>query len=149
MPISGKPPVEGVADHLHSAAIHLLRRLHKQDEASGIGPARLSALSVLVFGGPMTLGQLAVAERVRPPTMSRVVAGLKSSGLVETVRDPQDKRRITIRASARGTRILRQARKRRLKSLSRQLRSLSREEIRRLREAVEILEGLLREWEGR
>jgi len=51
-----------VADRLHSAAIHLLRRVRKQDAVSGVGPAQLSALSVLVFGGPKTLGDLAAQE---------------------------------------------------------------------------------------
>ena len=63
-----------VADRLHSAAIHLLRRVRQQDVATGEGPARLSALSVLVFGGPKTLGELAAAEQVKPPTMSRIVS---------------------------------------------------------------------------
>src|ERR1700761_176023 len=72
--------VEQLADRLHSAAIHLLRRVRKQDEVSGIGPAQLSALSVLVFGGPTTLGGLAAAEMVKPPTMSRIVDGLTRSG---------------------------------------------------------------------
>ena len=75
-----------VADRLHSAAIHLLRNAAKTDVVSGQGPARLSALSVLVFGGVKTLGQLASAERVKPPTMSRIVAGLKTAGLVRTIR---------------------------------------------------------------
>src|SRR3954463_14052103 len=65
-----------LADRLHSTAIHLLRRVRKQDVAIGQGPARLSALSVLVFGGPKTLGELAAAEQVKPPTMSRIVAGV-------------------------------------------------------------------------
>src|SRR5436305_15150059 len=69
------------ADRLHSAAIHLLRRLRVRDLASGIGPAQLSALSVLVFGGPRSLGELAEAEQVRPPTMSRIVEGLERAGL--------------------------------------------------------------------
>ncbi len=80
--MSGRKPkksplleTSAVADRLHSAAIHLLRRVRKQDAATGEGPARLSALSVLVFGGPMTLGQLAAAEQVKPPTMSRIVPG--------------------------------------------------------------------------
>jgi len=76
------------ADRLHSAAIHLLRRVRKQDEASGIGPAQLSALSVLVFAGPKTLGELAAAEQVKPPTMSRIVTGLERSRLIEITRDP-------------------------------------------------------------
>src|SRR3984893_10977493 len=95
-----------VADRLHSAAIHLLRRVRKQDSATGEGPARLSALSVLVFGGPKTLGELAAAEQVKPPTMSRVVAGLARSRLIETSADPQDARRMRIRATTQGARLL-------------------------------------------
>src|ERR1700726_4194107 len=81
--------VLAIADRLHSAAIHLLRRVRKQDVATGEGPARLSALSVLVLGGPKTLGELAAAELVRPPTMSRMVAGLAHSRLVAITKDPQ------------------------------------------------------------
>src|SRR2546426_11655231 len=71
------------ADRLHSAAIHLLRRLRVRDRESGMGPAQLSALSGLgLGGGPRSLGELAEAEQVRPPTMSRIVAGLVRAGLV-------------------------------------------------------------------
>src|SRR5271169_3195797 len=76
-----RPETLAAADCLHSAAIHLLRRVRKQDSASGVGPAQLSALSVLVFAGPKTLGELAAAEQVKPPTMSRIAAGLKRSRL--------------------------------------------------------------------
>ena len=95
-----------VADRLHSAAIHLLRRLRKQDVATGEGPARLSALSVLVFGGPKTLGELAAAEQVKPPTMSRMVAGLARDKLVEIASDSSDARRMHIRATEKGKAIL-------------------------------------------
>ncbi|HEX9111775.1 MAG TPA: MarR family transcriptional regulator, partial [Terriglobales bacterium] len=71
MALSGKLDRSEVADRLHSAAIHLLRYARKQDVLSRQGPARLSALSVLVFGGPMALGQLARLEQVKAPTMSR------------------------------------------------------------------------------
>jgi DNA-binding MarR family transcriptional regulator len=91
-----------VADRLHSTAIHLLRRVRKQDVASGEGPARLSALSVLVFGGAKTLGELAGAEQVKPPTMSRIVAGLARSKLVQITADPQDGRRMSIRPTPKG-----------------------------------------------
>src|SRR2546421_482833 len=97
-----------VAERLHSAAIHLLRRVRKQDMASGEGPARLSALSVLVFGGPKTLKQLAAAEQVKPPTMSRMVAGLARSRLVTVSNDPADSRCMNIRATAKGVRLLQQ-----------------------------------------
>src|SRR6202043_3430434 len=84
--------VDAVADRLHSAAIHLLRHVRNQDTVTGEGPARLSALSVLVFGGPKTLGQLAATEQVKPPTMSRIVSGLKRSRLVEISTDSKDAR---------------------------------------------------------
>ena len=74
---------EALADKLHSSAIHLLRQLRKEDDASGISAPRLSALSVVVFGGPLTLGQLAKAEQVKPPTMTRIVTGLEKDGLIE------------------------------------------------------------------
>ena len=73
-----------VADALHSAAIHLLRGVRKEDERTGVGPARLSALSVLVFAGPMRLTELARTEQVKPPTMTKVVAGLEVCGPGET-----------------------------------------------------------------
>lgn len=138
--------VEEIADRLHSASIHVLRRVHKQDEASGVGPARLSALSVLVFGGPMSLGQLASAERVKPPTMTRIVAGLKRAGLVAIVTDSQDARRLKIAASVKGTRLLQQARRRRIRYLADHLDELTETELDQMREAVTILERVLRTW---
>src|SRR6476620_9665201 len=110
-----------IADRLHSAAIHLLRRVRKQDAATGEGPARLSALSVLVFGGPMTLGQLAAAEQVRPPTMSRIVTGLERSRLAERKADSKDARRVRIRATPGGERLLHEGRRRTIEYLARHL----------------------------
>src|SRR5690349_1980797 len=80
------------ADALHSAAIHLLRGVRKEDVRAGVGPARLSVLSVLVFGGPSRLSDLARLEQVRPPTMSKIVAGLETQGLVRRRPDPHDAR---------------------------------------------------------
>src|SRR5215467_15642874 len=106
-----------IADRLHSVAIHLLRRLRVRDLASGIGPAQLSALSVLVFGGPRSLGELAEAEQVRPPTMSRIVTGLERDGLVRR-HVTEDKRRVRLEATAKGTKMLWEGRKRRVESLA-------------------------------
>src|SRR5689334_16072298 len=117
--------VRNVADKLHSSAIHLLRQLRKQDVATGEGPARLSALSVLVFGGPKTLGQLAAAEQVKPPTMSRIVAGLVRSRLVHVDRSPQDGRRMNIRATKKGTQLLQRGRQLRIDYLVSRLERLS------------------------
>jgi DNA-binding MarR family transcriptional regulator len=138
---------EHVADRLHSAAIHLLRRVRKQDTATREGPARLSALSVLVFGGPMSLGGLAAAEQVKPPTMTRIVTGLERSALAERVPDPADARRVRIRATPKGVRLLQGARKLRVGYLAAQLEKLPAKERASLGEAVEILDRLLGEWE--
>src|SRR5271156_1764735 len=101
--IASRRETIAVADRLHSAAIHLLRRVRKQDEASGIGPAQLSALSVLVFSGSKTFGELAAAEQVKPPTMSRIVAALKRNRLVKIAQDSHDARRMQIHATPKGT----------------------------------------------
>ncbi len=138
--------VLALADRLHSSAIHLLRRVRKQDVATGEGPARLSALSVLVFGGPKTLGELAAAEQVKPPTMSRIVAGLVRSRLVTLANDPADARRLRIRPTAKGVRLLHQGRQRRIESLAAQFDALRPEELARLGEAVDILRRLLEAW---
>jgi DNA-binding MarR family transcriptional regulator len=135
-----------VADRLHSAAIHLLRPVRKQDISTGEGPARLSALSVLVFGGPKTLGVLAAAEQVKPPTMSRIVAGLKRSGLIVISNDPQDRRRMNIRATAKGTSLLQKGRELRISYLAQHLGALTPGELEILGEGVEILEKLLQNW---
>lgn len=135
-----------IADRLHSAAIHLLRRVRKQDVATGEGPARLSALSVLVFGGAKTLGELAAAEQVKPPTMSRIVAGLARSRLVDIQRDPQDARRMQIRATVKGARLLQKGRQRRIEYLAQNLERLTDTERAELAKAVEILGKLLQEW---
>jgi DNA-binding MarR family transcriptional regulator len=140
------PDVAEIADRLHSAAIHVLRRVRKQDAASGEGPARLSALSVLVFGGPMTLGQLAVAEQVKPPTMSRIVTGLVNSRLAQRLTDSKDARRVRIRATSSGERLLHEGKRRRVEYLGRHLDRLTRQELDTLDAAIKLLERVLREW---
>lgn len=143
---AGSPDVLSLADRLHSAAIHLLRRVRKQDLATGEGPARLSALSVLVFGGPKTLGELAAAEQVKPPTMSRIVAGLARTRLIEISPDPGDARRMRIRAAPKGMRLLQKGRRLRIADLTSHLNSLTAAELATLAEATEILRNLLQKW---
>lgn len=139
-----KPGHFAAADHMHSAAIHLLRHAARQDTLSGQGPARLSALSVLVFGGPKTLGELAAIERVKPPTMSRVVAGLKRSGLVRIDVDQQDQRRVHISVTAKGEHLLQEARKRRIQVLAEIFGSLPPAQLEVVSQAAEIIEQALR-----
>ena len=137
---TSKPDSFEVADRLHSAAIHLLRSAARSDALSGQGPARLSALSVLVFGGPKTLGELAAAERVKPPTMTRIVAGLKRSGLVTIQEDKKDARKVQIRVTAKGERLLQEARKRRVALLAQALANLDAADINTLDRAASIVE---------
>jgi DNA-binding MarR family transcriptional regulator len=132
------------ADRFHSAAIHALRHVRRGDPESGLSAARLSALSVLVFGGPRTLGELAAAEQVRPPTMTRIVAALEEDGLVRREQDPHDGRIARVRATRKGERVMWQGRERRVARLAELLGRLSPKEVARVREAAELVERALR-----
>lgn len=131
-----------VADRLHSAAIHLLRALRREDRSLGVGPAQLSALSVLVFGGARSIGALARAEQVRVPTMSRLVAALERDGLASRTPDPGDGRATRVHPTALGRRVLRRGRARRVASLARRLESLPETDRQLLVRAAELIEGL-------
>jgi DNA-binding MarR family transcriptional regulator len=131
------------ADRFHSAAIHTLRHVRREDPATSVPPAQLSALSVLVFGGPRTLGELAAAEQVRPPTMTRIVRGLETNGLVRRSRDPHDGRVHRLQATAKGRRVMQRGRERRVAELATLLARLSSGEIDRVREAAELVEKAL------
>lgn len=131
------------ADRFHSAAIHALRHVRREDPETGVPPAQLSALSVLVFGGPRTLGELAAAEQVRPPTMTRIVQALEAEGLVRRARDADDARVHRLHATARGRRVMQRGRERRVAKLAELLGSLSRSEIETVREAAELVEKAL------
>jgi DNA-binding MarR family transcriptional regulator len=114
-----------VADAIHAAAIRLLRTLRRSDGESGISAPRLSALSVLVFGGAMSLKDLAAAEQVRAPTMSRLVAELEADGFVRKRADGADRRSVRIEATAAGRRVMEEGRARRLASLTAAVAQLS------------------------
>lgn len=134
-----------VADRLHSAAIHLLRRLRVEDEALGISAPRLSILSVLVFAGPKRIGELARIEQVEPPTMTRLVDGLVRDGLAVREPDPDDARAVRVRTTPRGAKTLRRGRARRVETLRGTLTSLSPTELAALGKGVEVLERILRD----
>ena len=134
-----------VADRLHSAAIHLLRRLRVEDEALGISAPRLSVLSVLVFAGPKRIGELARIEQVEPPTMTRLVDALVRDGLALREPDPDDARAVRVRATPTGARTLRRGRARRVETLRTRLATLSPTELAALGEGVEVLERILQD----
>ena len=133
-----------VADQLHSAAIHLLRRLRRVDDATGLSAPKLSALAVIVYGGPITLGDLAAAEQVRPPTMTRLVQELEQTGLVERQADADDRRIARVKATPRGSRLLKQGRSKRVALLAEWLATLSGQEFETLAEATKIIQRFVR-----
>ena len=120
----------------------VLRLVRCEDETSGLTAPRLSALSVVVFAGPITLRDLAAAEGVTPPTMTRLVDGLEGDGLVVRRDDPSDGRAIRIRATAKGTKLLMNARAQRVAALTARVADLSADEQDLLGRAAEVMERL-------
>ena len=136
-------PDTELAARLHSAALHLLRRLAQEDRATGVSSPRLSALSVLVFGGPRTIGSLAAAEGVTPPTMTRLVAGMAAAGLVSRQAVPTDRRTVLVVATDAGRALLLGGRDRRVATLAGMVAPLTPKERRRLDTAAAIIERTL------
>jgi DNA-binding MarR family transcriptional regulator len=129
---------------MHSAAIHLLRRVREIDtKAMGISPARASALSVLVFGGARSLTELAAAEQVTTATMSKLVTAMHGEGLVRRYPDVNDARSIRIEATPKARRILERGRARRLDLLEDLLTDAEGVEIAAVHTAAEVLERAL------
>jgi DNA-binding MarR family transcriptional regulator len=135
--------VDAVADRLQSAAIHLSRRLRAQDEALGISAPRLSALSMLVFTGPQRVGQLARAEQVEPPTMTRLVDGLERDGYVAREPDPDDARAVRVRVTDAGVDALTVGKERRVAAFVSMLGTLPPRDLASLGRGIEALERAL------
>lgn len=129
-----------VADRLHSAAIHLLRRAAEEDRAAGLSRARLSALSVVVFRGPLTLGELATADGVRSATMTGIVNGLERDGLVRRRPHGRDRRAVNIEATASGRKLLERARAARIERIASRMDDLSADDLELLRRAAELVD---------
>src|SRR2546425_4705180 len=134
-----QPPARAIADRLHSAAIHLLRRLRVEDKAMGLTGPRASALSVLVFRGSLTMSQLAEAEQVRRPTITRLVDGLERRGLVRRVSDAEDGRVQLVEATAAGKRLLHKGRSRRVDRLMNDIGHLPVEDQQVLARAAQLM----------
>jgi DNA-binding MarR family transcriptional regulator len=134
-----------IAQQLHSVAIHLLRRLRRTDDRMGLSGPRASALSVLVFGGPASLAQLAKAEQVKPPTMVRIVDALEASGLARREANKDDLRAVRIRATAKGRKLLLEGRARRVRQLINLLEGASAAERTALADTVSTLQRLLKQ----
>ncbi len=128
-----------VATALHRAAIRLLRAVRVADDETGISAPKLSALSVLTFGGPSSLSTLAKAEQVTAATMSKLVSDLEAEGLVAKRADREDKRGLRIEVTAKGRVLMEEGRKRRLALLNKRLAKFTRDERALLADASEIM----------
>lgn len=140
-----------VADRLHSAALHLVRAVRVADAAMGLSPARASVMSVLVFGGPRTIGELAGAEGVRSPTMTALVNGLEADNLVRKRASGEDGRKVIVEATPAGKRILRRGRERRVALLRGLLADVPARDVKVLDRAATVMEEMvsaLREGRG-
>ena len=131
-----------VASALRLAVMRLARRLRGERSDSSLTISQIAALSTLERSGPLTPRELAAAERVQPPSMTRVVASLEAAGLVTRTDHPSDGRQVLLAASPAGAAILREDRRRRDAWLAQRLRDLPREDLEVLRRAAVVLERL-------
>ncbi|MFN8023713.1 MAG: MarR family transcriptional regulator [Acidimicrobiales bacterium] len=131
---------QSVADRIHSASIHLVRTVAAVDGRMGLSPPRASAMSVLVFGGPRTIGQLAAAEGVRSPTMTALVNGLVADGLARRRVSTDDARSVIVEPTAKGRQILARGRARRVEALEELMAGFDDDELACLHRAAELME---------
>ena len=113
-----------LAIEVNSLSIHLVRWAKRADAELGVPPARLSALSVLVFGGDRTITELADAEMVTLATISLVVDGLEEMGLATRIPNPADARSVLIHATPKGRRVMERGRQARVDRLTRLLEAV-------------------------
>lgn len=139
------PDLELVATRLNSAALHLVRRLSREDAALGLTSARLSALAALSTRGPLTLGALARTERVTAPSMTRLVTAMEADGLVERIPSAQDGRKVFVRITTAGETATRAGGDQRIASLRRWLGPVGPDGLRCLDDASVLLDSLLRD----
>lgn len=128
-----------IASRLNSVSIHLVRRARRADQALGVPPGQLSALSVLVFGGERTIADLAEAEQVTSPTMTRIVDGLERAALAERQPHPDDGRAVLVKATRKGRQLMQRGRQRRVERLTALLELLSEDDLAAVSQAADAL----------
>ncbi|UGQ14796.1 MarR family transcriptional regulator [Yinghuangia sp. ASG 101] len=127
---------------LRASVLKLGRRLRNQRADESLSPTQLSVLTILVARGAMTPGELARHEKVQPPSMTRVIAGLEERGLVRRDPHPEDRRQITVTVTEPAAEVVAESRKLGNAWLAAHLEALSEEELAALRAAVPVLERL-------
>jgi len=134
-----------LAPRLRLAITRLGRRLRRQADLPGVSPTQISALATVERAGPVTLGELAALEGVRPPTITTAIARMEEDGLVVRTVDEQDRRINRVEIAPAGAKLLAKSRSRKNAYLERRLRALPTEDRAVLARAADILEALLEE----
>ena len=140
--MTGTIDTTDTAARLRRAVTHLHRRL-RQNSLGGTSPAQASALSTVERLSRPSLGELAAAEQVQPPTITRVVRDLVALGMLDRLGDPDDRRCVRVTLTARGRRELATIRPRKNESLERTLAALSPAERSRAGRLVDLLETIV------
>ena len=141
-------PSHETANALHSAALRLLRLARTVDPGINLDGPRASALSVVVFAGPVPIGRLAEMEQVTAPAITKTVSALEADGLVERVRSDADRRVVIVRATPAGRALLERGRAARIRLLADLVSRLGDRDRRTLERAAGIIGTLLREVGG-
>jgi DNA-binding MarR family transcriptional regulator len=131
-----------LASTLRLSVMRLARRMRGMRADTSLSLSQLAALATLDRHGPLTPGELAAHEKVQPPSMTRLLAGLEAAGLVTRAAHATDGRQVVMTVSPDGQALLREDRRRRDAWLAQQLRTLDPEEIAVLDRAAGILERL-------
>jgi DNA-binding MarR family transcriptional regulator len=136
--------VSGLAYALRPAVMRLARSLRqvREDDSLDLQSNQLSAMSVLLNDGDMLMGELAAAEKIQPPSMTRIVNGLEQSGFVARRPDPRDGRQCLVTLTPAGREMLLANRRRRDEWLTVRIAGLDPDEREVLRQAVPILAKL-------
>jgi DNA-binding MarR family transcriptional regulator len=133
----------GLASSLRVSVMRLARRLRSEREPSDdLSASQLAVLGTLWRNGQMSIGELAAAEKVQPPSMTRTVNWLVERGLIVRATRPDDKRIVVVGLTDIAVDVLEESRRRKEAWLNRMLAELTPEERKTLREAAPILERL-------
>jgi DNA-binding MarR family transcriptional regulator len=133
---------EELAPRLRWAITRMARRL-RQEAGTDLGPSQVAALATIERHGPLSPSEVADRERIKRPTVTRIVRHLEAAGLVERVKDPEDGRASILSATAEARELLKRLRARKTAYLARRLAAMDAEDRRTLERAAELLEGML------
>jgi len=134
--------IHGLSTALRVSVLRLARRLRQEGQRDGLTPSQLSVLATVDKRGPLTLGELAAAERVQPPSMTRIVAALEAAGQLSRSADPSDGRVALVATTRAGRAAMTAIRRRRDAWLEQRLRELPAADLETLRRAAAVLERL-------